>query len=129
MVPYSSSIGARIEQLEAGYAVATLRDRPAVRNHLHSVHAVALTNLGELVSGLAMLTATGDDVRGIVVRLETRYLKKARGPLRAVCRVAPALPITAPVEVEVVARITDHSADHDIVAVVTATWRLEPIAP
>ncbi len=121
-VPYTGSIGARIETLEPGHARVSLRDRRAVRNHLDSIHAIALANLGEVATGLAVLTAAAG-ARSILVSLQLEYRKKARGLLLAECRCAPPV-VTEPVEVKVAANITD--AVGDIVAVATATWRLAP---
>ena len=121
--PYTGSIGARVELLEPGHVRVSLRDRRAVRQHLGSIHAVALVNLAEVASGLAMLSAAGPGVRGIVTALRIQYHKKARGRLVAES-LATLPPVTEPTDADVTATITD--ADGDVVAVATATWRLAP---
>ena len=122
-VPYTGSIGARVEALAPGTATVVLRDRRAVRNHLRSIHAVALANLGEVASGLAMLSALPPGCRGIVTHLGTDYHAKARGRLVATGRASPPPIGDDPVEAEAVAEIHDPAGV--LVATVTATWRLE----
>lgn len=122
-MPYSGTTRPRVRDLAPGRAEARIRDRRRNRNHLGSIHAVALTNVGELVSGLALLTALPPDVRGIVIELGTEFEKKARGTVTAVSRVeAPT--VTEPRDFEVTARLTDEAGER--VATVTALWRLEP---
>jgi uncharacterized protein (TIGR00369 family) len=126
MTPYSGSIGARVEELSPGFCRVALRDRRRVRNHLGSIHAMALANLAEMASGLAVLVGLPATVQGIVTGFSISYLKKARGLLTAECR-ADHLDVTAAQEYEAAVTVTD--AQGDLVAHATARWRLRPIPP
>jgi uncharacterized protein (TIGR00369 family) len=121
-VPYSGSIGARATFLEPGRATVTLRDQRAVRNHLGSVHAVALVNLAELSSGMAMLAALEPGARGIVTGIRIHYHRKARGQLTATGTAAPPT-VVEPTEALAHAEVRD--ATGEVVAEATVTWRLD----
>lgn len=122
-VPYSGTIGARVEELSPGYAKLTLRDRRKVRNHLNSIHAIALANLGEFTSGLALLAGLPDGSRAILLRFNIAFVKKARGRLTATCQCpVPAADFEGEVSVE--PQIVD--AGGEVVAGATAVWSIRP---
>ena len=122
--PYSGTIKAEVLTLKPGSVQVALKDRRSVRNHLNSIHAIALANLGELASGLAMISAIPPNTRAIVVNLEIKYLKKARGRLVAEGSANPPQSITKPLDSLAVAEIKD--AEGDIVSRVDVHWRLSP---
>ncbi len=123
MVPYTGSIRPRVEELRSGYCRIVMHDRRAVRNHLESVHAIALANLGEVTSGLAMIYSLPGEARGIVTAISVQYLKKARGTLTAECNTGQP-DWRTPAEHAVTAEIRDEA--NDVVCKVTATWKLGP---
>jgi acyl-coenzyme A thioesterase PaaI-like protein len=126
LVPYSGSVGARVEELSPGHATLTLKDRRKVRNHLRSVHAIAMANLGELTTGLAVVSGLPPKTRSILRRLEVSYEKKARGRLTSTCDCDLVSP-TENTEYEIQAEIRDESGD--IVSVVSAHWMIGPEKP
>lgn len=88
-IPYTASIRPRVLSVEVGHARVELRDRRAVRNHLNSIHAVALANLAEYAGNLALAYSLPDGARFIVKRLSIDYEKKARGVIVAEGRCPP----------------------------------------
>lgn len=123
-VPYSGSVSPRVLLLAPGHARVRIRERRALRQHLGSVHAIALMNVAELASGLAMLGALPLGMRGIVTKITIEYFKKARGTLVAEsrCVVAPDL---AEGEYDFSSEVQDSAGD--LVARATVTWKLGPV--
>jgi len=127
-VPYTGTLGAVIVQLEPGHSVIRLADRRRVRNHLRSVHAMALANLGEMATGLALMNSLPDATRGILRHFDISYEKKARGELLAECYCE--IPASnAACEHVIGCDIRD--AQGDVVSHVKATWLIgpEPVQP
>ncbi len=124
MVPYSGSVGPRIRVLEPGRAEIEIPDRRSNRQHLGSIHAVALINVAEQASGLAMLAGMPEGIRAIVTRISIEYLKKARGRIRAVSTVRVPV-VTTDTDIDVTAECLDREGV--VVARATVRWRVGPI--
>jgi acyl-coenzyme A thioesterase PaaI-like protein len=122
IVPYTGTIHPRVLELGAGHARVAMRERRRVRNHLASVHAIALANLAEITGGLAMAYALPPEARGIVLGLEMEYLKKARGSLLAAADFEP--PHPAPKQ-EYTLDVDVRDGAGDIVARGRVRWLLE----
>lgn len=124
-IPYTGSIRPVVIKLEPGHAEVLFADRRAVRNHLRSVHAIALINAAEFSTGLAMMSSQPDSVRSILTGLSIEYLKKARGPITAICDDSRG-PLSDDVEREERTLISElHNREGQIVARAEAQWLLD----
>lgn len=125
MVPYTGTIKPTVLELRTGYARVEMRDRRGVRNHLRSIHAVALLNIAEAASGLALVYSMPDGMRGILVGMSIEYMKKARGTLVAECHCE--VPAPGPRrELELTVEVRD--AAGDVVARARPRWLVESAA-
>jgi acyl-coenzyme A thioesterase PaaI-like protein len=120
-VPYTGTIGANVLTLNPGDVSIALTDRRRVRNHLQSVHAMALANLGEFASGLALNSALTESQRSILVAFEIQYLKKARGTLTARSSFSPPANVME-YDAKVIAEILN--TQNELVAKITAHWKV-----
>jgi acyl-coenzyme A thioesterase PaaI-like protein len=121
--PYTGTIRPRVVELRNGYARVEMADRRAVRNHLRSIHAIALMNLAEVTTGLALHYGLPDHARAILTSLSIDFLKKGRGRLTAEATV-PIPDGSEPEELELTTTITDASGDE--VARAQARWLVGP---
>lgn len=123
IAPYTGTISARVRELAPGYAVVEMRDRRRLRNHLRSLHAIALMNLAEETSGLAMLAGLPESARAILTALSIQYVKKARGTITGQCRCS--LPDGSREE-EVRLPVELKDCGGDVVARAEARWKVGP---
>lgn len=124
-IPYTGSVNAVVQELEPGRAVIAMADRRGIRNHLKSVHAIALANLGEFTASLAMTTRQPPEARWIVTGINVTYVKKARGTITATAD-APKIDWNTPGEHRVLATLRDPAGD--VVTRVDVTLKVGPKA-
>ena len=123
MAPYTGTIHPHVAELREGFARVEMEDHRRVRNHLNSIHAMALTNLAEVASGLALTYSLPDDMRGILTGFEIEYTKKARGKLSAEADlVLPEFEERTEFEVPV----TTRDPEREVVTRATAKWLVGP---
>ena len=121
LIPYTGSTSPSIQKIEPGYAEVQLQERRKVRNHLRSVHALALANVGEFCCGLALFSQSSSQAQAILVELGVTYLKKARGLLIATSRF-DITEFQTDTNYALTAEIRD--SGQELVAIVNTTWRV-----
>lgn len=123
-VPYAGSIAPEVVDLSPGHARARMADRRRVRNHLRSLHAVALTNLAELTGNLALMSRQpAKGARWIITGFHSEFLKKARGTITAECSL-PALDWSTAQTLD--GRVELRDAAGDLVMIAHPHWRIGP---
>lgn len=108
--PYFASISPSIQTLEAGRCEVLFRQRRSIENHIGTVHAIAMCNAAELAGGLATDALIPDSMRWIPKGMTVRYLKKARGDLRAIAQVSSIID-TAAQEAHAIVEVRDSRDD------------------
>jgi acyl-coenzyme A thioesterase PaaI-like protein len=103
--PYFQTIRPVFTELEPGFGKIFMKNKRRVRNHINSVHAIAMCNMCELVGGTVLECSIPNHLRWIPKEMRVEYLKVARTDLTASCTLREIdwqdsmdLPITVEVE-------------------------------
>ena len=126
MVPHAARMGFKVEKLTPTSIAVTMPDKRANRNHLRSLHAMAIAHLGEFTTGLLLLYAVSPmGYRTILTGYEIEYLHKARGTITGKAKLKLPKGTLDKKTVKVEAELVDSSGV--VVARTKATWRVGKI--
>ena len=123
--PYFGTISPVFDVLEPGRAVARMRKRRKVQNHIGTVHAIAMANLCELVAGTLTEISIPASMRWIPRGMQINYLAKATTDIHAECDFPSIDPDTAQ-DVVVPVRVMD--TDDNVVVTADITMYVSPRA-
>jgi acyl-coenzyme A thioesterase PaaI-like protein len=120
--PFNASVSPAVKVLEPGRAVLEMTDRPWRRNHVGSVHAMALGTLAEITANLALLASLPEGAQMIPTSFHIDFTKKARGKVVAACSFDRELLGGRPESLQLEVELVD--AHGDVVARTAQTCRL-----
>jgi len=81
VIPFSAKSKFDIEKLKKGYMRVSLPYIKANMNHIKTHHALAMSELGELATGVCLAYSLPLNSQVILKSLNTEYLKKGKGKL------------------------------------------------
>ncbi len=83
-VKYTGFSGVKYEKMTHHEVIVSLENRPEVQNHIHQLHATAMILLAETATGMAIGMNVPDDRIMLVKHLNTAFVKRSTGAMRAV---------------------------------------------
>jgi acyl-coenzyme A thioesterase PaaI-like protein len=86
--PYFRTIRPLFKELRPGYCEITMKNKRAVQNHIHSVHAIAMCNISELAAGTMLEVTLPRSMRWIPKGMQVQYLRIAKTDLKATCEIS-----------------------------------------
>lgn len=88
-VPFTGTVGIKIESLDENQCVISLGNKRRVQNHIGGVHAVASLLLAESATGFLVGLNVPDDKVPVIKTMRADYTKRAKGDMRVVASVTP----------------------------------------
>ena len=127
--PYFLTIPASIVDVEPGVARATMAETPWIRNHLGTVHAIALCNLAEYTMGAVAEATIPSTHRWVPKGMTVEYKAKARGTMRATATLELPVQLEPRAELPVIITVLDRD-DQQVFTAEIRIWVTErsPVA-
>jgi len=119
--PYFSGISPRFVEMRPGYAVVRMKKRRKVKNHIGTVHVIAICNLAEIAAGTMTDATVPENIRWIPKGMTVKYLAKATTDLVAVATINPIPDFSSAMNVPVDVAVTD-SHGQDVFHAVITMW-------
>ncbi|MBT8135587.1 MAG: DUF4442 domain-containing protein [Gammaproteobacteria bacterium] len=117
--PYFATIRPLFTVLGPGHAEARIRKRRRVENHIHTVHAIAMANLCELVAGTMTEVTVPVSMRWIPKGMSIDYLAKATTDVSAVAKIDPLPAFATAADLPVTVEVSDTAGTVVVRAVIT----------
>ncbi len=125
-VRFAGTGGVHFELLEEGRAIAVMKNRGKVRNHIGGIHAAAMALLAETCTGAVFGLSLPSDKLPLLKTMQIDYVRRAQGALRAEATLAlpqrRALEKKERGEMVVPVKVTDASGEEPIVCQLTWAW-------
>lgn len=117
-VPFTGTAGLDFVQMTPQRVEIAVANRRRVQNHIHGVHAAAMTLLAETATGMVVGLNVRDDCLPLAKELKVAFKKRAQGGLRAVAVLTDAqrklMQQTDKGEVTVAVQVSDESGAQPI---------------
>lgn len=88
-VPFTGTVGIRIESLDQARCVISLANKRRVQNHIGGVHAVASLVLAESATGFLVGMNVPDDKVPVIKTAHADYTRRAKGDMRVEASLSP----------------------------------------
>ena len=119
--PYFSTIRPVFLALQPGHSIVRMTKRRRVKNHIGTVHAIAMCNLAELAAGTMTEVTVPVSHRWIPKGMTVEYLARAETALIAEATIDPIPRFADAVEVPVIVNVTDE-ADRPVLHARITMW-------
>ncbi len=117
-VPFTGTAKLDFVRMTAQQVEIAVANRRCVQNHIHGVHAAAMTLLAETATGMVVGMNVRDDCVPLAKQLKVEFKKRAQGALRAVAVLTDAqrtlMQETDKGEVSVQVQVSDESGAQPI---------------